>query len=42
MFLQKNEKAFEEGLTDLLDFNSYDQSKDPYADTGSDKSSSAN
>ncbi|MEM6339012.1 MAG: DUF2670 domain-containing protein [Pseudomonadota bacterium] len=38
----KNEKAFEEGLTDLLDFNSYDQSKDPYADTGSDKSSSAN
>ena len=38
----KNEKAFEEGLTDLLDFNSYDQEKDPYAETGSDKSSSAN
>lgn len=28
----QDEKAFEEGLTDLLDFNNYDQEKDPYAE----------
>ncbi len=28
----KEEKAFEEGLTDLLDISSYDQEKDPYAE----------
>jgi hypothetical protein len=41
-FLTKNEKAFEEDLTDLLDFNSCDQSKDPYVDTGSNKYSLTN
>ena len=28
----KEEKAFEEGLTDLLDISNYDQKKDPYAE----------
>lgn len=28
----KQEKAFEKGLTDLLDISSYDQEKDPYAE----------
>ena len=28
----KEEKALEEGLTDLLDISSYDQKKDPYAE----------
>lgn len=33
----KEEKAFEEGLTDLLDISNYDQSKDPYAEKASKK-----
>lgn len=28
----EDEKKFEKGMTDLLDFGNYDQSKDPYAD----------
>lgn len=28
----KEEKAFEEGLTDLLDITNYNQEKDPYAE----------
>ena len=28
----KDEKDFEKGMNDLLDFGNYDQSKDPYAD----------
>ena len=35
--LTKEEKAFEEGLTDLLDISNYDQSKDPYAEKATDK-----
>lgn len=33
----KEEKAFEEGLTDLLDISNYDQSKDPYAEKAATK-----
>ncbi|CAN0591304.1 unnamed protein product [Ectocarpus sp. 12 AP-2014] len=33
----KEEKAFEEGLTDLLNISNYDQSQDPYAEKATTK-----
>ncbi len=33
----KEEKAFEEGLTDLLNISNYDQSQDPYAEKAATK-----
>jgi hypothetical protein len=38
----EQEKAFEEGLTDLLDIGSYDQATDPYADENTQTQDSKN